>query len=105
MNQNELMRWGYQFGVTQAEFNRVWPVLRAGMAYGIAKDHRLRLVGLGLFTAREMPTRCTNTFGGVPPARHHRVSFKSGEFLKAAVAAPDVDAFFREQGLEIGGEG
>lgn len=102
MTQDDLMRWCRQFGVTQRDFCRVWPVIRAGMAYGIARDHRLRLVGLGVFTVRDMPTTVLNQFGVAPPKRHFRVSFKSGEFLKTAVAAPDVDEFFREQGVSCG---
>jgi len=96
MNGDDLLKWCNRQGVTYADFNRVWPIIRAGMVYGIAHDQRLRLVGLGLF-------RATEQRGGGPSGSHNhiRASFKAGDFLKDAMHAPDTDQFFRDNGIEV----
>lgn len=110
MNQKELAAWCSKHGLSYAEFRKAWPIIRAGIAVGLAKDGRVRLVGLGLLSTSRQPCygrnhEVSNAAGRLvvcPTGKvYRRVNFRPGDFLKELVNADDPDELLAEFGVAL----
>ena len=108
MNQHQLAAWCSKHGLSHAEFRKAWPIIRAGIAVGLAKEGHVRLVGLGLFRVsdqvvhgrnQELSDAAGRTMVCPTGDRYRRANFKAGEFLKALINAEDPDELLAELGV------